>query len=106
MERILEHIRVLVESRQVKISSHGYDELDQDGILIGEVLDGVSKAETVEEYPDYPKGPCILVLQEGRDGQPIHIVWGIPKGHEAPAVLITAYRPDRQRWSIDFKTRR
>ena len=29
-----------------------------------------------------------------RAGEPIHVVWGIPKGHDKPVVLVTAYRPD------------
>jgi hypothetical protein len=33
---------------------------------------------------------------------PIHVVWGIPKGARSPAVLVTAYRPDPAKWSSDF----
>lgn len=96
----------LVVAREVRVSDHGYDELARDGILIGEILAGVHRATVLEDYPDYPKGPCVLVFQEDRSGEPIHVVWGIPKGHDTPAVLITAYRPDPTRWSDDFKTRR
>jgi len=71
-----------------------------------EVLGGIVDAALVEEYPDYPKGPCVLVLQKDKTGLPIHVVWGIPKGHDKPAVLITAYRPDPERWDESFMKRR
>jgi class 3 adenylate cyclase len=32
--------------------------------------------------------------------------WGIPRGQTAPAVLVTAYRPDPARWTDDFLRRR
>ena len=58
-------IKKLIEKKDVLISSHGYDELAEDNIL----------------------------------------VWGIPKDKKNPAVLITAYRPDPEKWSDDFKRR-
>lgn len=106
MSVTLERIRELVARREVRISEHGYDELAQDGILAREVVSGVQGAEVVEDYPDYPKGPCVLVLQQDKAGLPVHAVWGIPKGKTSPAVLVTAYRPDPAKWSEDFRRRR
>lgn len=106
MSETLERVRELVARREVRISEHGYDELAQDGILARDVVSGVQGAEVLEDYPDYPKGPCALVLQKDEDGRPVHAVWGIPKGKTSPAVLVTAYRPDPGRWSEDFRRRR
>jgi len=78
----LERIRTLICAGDVRISEHGYDELSDDGLTAREVFDGMQKAIVVEEYADYPKGPCILLLQQDQTGSPIHVVWGIPKGHD------------------------
>jgi uncharacterized protein DUF4258 len=96
----------LVARREVRISNHGYEELAADGILVSEVVAGVRYARLLEDYPDYPKGPCVLVLQQDRHGQPIHVVWGIPRGASSPAVVVTAYRPQITRWNSDFTKRK
>ena len=106
MSRTFERVLELIARRSVRVSDHGYDELAADGILVREVLAGAERAQVLEDYPDYPKGPCVLVLQRDEDGKPIHVVWGIPKGQDAPAVLVTGYRPDPERWRDDFQSRR
>ena len=105
MSELLEVIRRLVGAGDVRISDHGYDELSHDEIRVRDVLAGVSEAEVLEDYPDFPKGPSVLVLQSDSESSPIHVVWGIPKGRSGPAVLVTAYRPDPKRWSADFRER-
>ncbi len=106
MSDFLRRIVDLVHSGHVRISSHGYDEMIEDGILAGDVIDSLVDAIVVEDYPAYPKGPCTLVLQRDRGGNAIHVVWGIPRGQTLPAVLVTAYRPDPSRWSDDFLRRK
>jgi len=106
LNTFVEKIRALIDTGDVRISEHGYDELTEDDLSAREVLGGVSEGITVEEYPDFPKGPCALLLQKDRLGAPVHVVWGIPKGHDRPVVLITAYRPDPARWDETFTRRR
>ncbi|MEK6777984.1 MAG: DUF4258 domain-containing protein [bacterium] len=106
MSKTFNTVCALIREGSVRISEHGYDELAADSLSAREVMAGVYDGFVVEDYPDYPKGPCVLVLQKDRDGQPIHVVWGIPKGHESPAVLVTAYRPNPDVWTDDFTRRR
>lgn len=102
----MEQIKQLVANGSYRISDHGYDELSADGLLARELLEGLNEAILVEDYSDYPKGPCVLLLQRDDDGQPVHAVWGIPKGENGPAVLVTAYRPDPDKWTDDFLERK
>ena len=74
----------------MRISEHGYDELAADGLTVNELLVGVARADVVEEYPDYPKGSLVLLLPFDQSGDPVHAFWGIPKGHNRPAVLVSA----------------
>jgi len=98
-------IRSLIAKGEVRVSEHGYDELAADDIAIDDILAGVEDAEVLEDYPEFAKGPCVLVLESDSSSKPIHVVRGIPVGHSGPAVLVTAYRPDPERWSEDFRER-
>lgn len=106
MSETLRHVQALVAERDILISDHGYDELANDDIFVQDVIRGIGNATVIEDYPTFYRGSAVLVLQIDSNAEPIHVVWGIPKGASSPAVLVTAYRPDPKRWSEDFMRRR
>ena len=106
MNDFLKKIQSLVKNKKLFISMHGFDELSNDNIDIKDIISSIDKAIIINEYPDYKKGHCILVLQIDKNKKPLHIVWGIEKDTISPAVLITAYRPDPKLWENDYLTRR
>jgi hypothetical protein len=63
MSDTLRRIVHLVQNGNVRISAHGYDEMAEDGMFAGEVLDGAGTAVVVEDYPEYAKGPRVLIRQ-------------------------------------------
>ena len=106
MSATLRQIQRLAENGEVRISVHGYEELADDDVSVRDLLRGIEAAVLVEDYPEYPKGPCCLVLQQDGFERPVHVVWGIPRGEPSPAVLVTAYRPNPEKWDETWRRRR
>ena len=106
MSDTLRRVQDLVSSGELRISDHGYDEFAADGILARDVVAGVMTAVVVEDYPIAARGASVLVLQRDANGRPLHVLWGIAAGKTGPAVVVTAYRPDAERWTVDFLKRK
>lgn len=105
MSETFQKIKMLVGNEDVRISDHGYRQIQDRAFVFEHLLASVAKAELVEDYPDFHKGPSVLMLTI-IDGEEVHMVWGIPKGQDRPTWLVTAYRPDPAEWMPDNKTRR
>ena len=106
MSDTLARIIRLIQQGDVKISEHGYDELADENIQVRDVIASSNDAILMEDYPEYAKGPCVLLLQKDHMDRPLHVVSGVPKHASSPAVLVTAYRPDPERWTGDFLRRK
>ncbi|MDQ3561331.1 MAG: DUF4258 domain-containing protein [Pseudomonadota bacterium] len=106
MSETLARVQLLVARHEIEVSAHGTRELAADSILLEEIVRGIGGAILIEDYPASFKGPSVLLLQRDGQGRPVHIVWGLTKSQSSPAVLVTAYRPDPERWSSNFQRRR
>jgi len=71
-------------------------------ITTAEVRSAMENGEIIEDYPEDSRGHTCLVLGKGEKGRPIHIVCS-PK--DEFLAIITAYIPDPNEWSKDYKVR-
>lgn len=82
---------------------HAAKRLEQRGISISDIINGIKNGEIIEEYPDDYPYPSCLILGISISHQYLHIVAG--SDYET-IWIITAYYPDPIKWTDDFKTRK
>ncbi len=61
MSETLRRVQALVGTGEIEVSRHGLQELAADDILLDDAVAGTSEASLVEDYPDFHKGPSVLV---------------------------------------------
>ena len=79
-------VKQALHAGAVHVSVHARDVAVADGLLMQDIESTTLGADCIEDYPSDPRGPSCLV--------------------RCRAILITVYRPDPDRWSSDFRTRR
>ena len=63
----------------------------------------IRTGEIIEDYPEDVRGHSCLMLGFGQDDRAIHVVCA-PK--DEYLAIITAYLPDPDQWTLDFRGRR
>jgi len=71
-------------------------------ITTREVKNVIFEGEIIENYPDDLRGHSCLLLGYGINDRPIHVVCSPKLDYLA---IITAYLPNSNEWSEDFKRR-
>ena len=72
-------------------------------IAVDDLQHALNNFEVVEDYPDDARGHSCLLLGWRKDGTPVHIVCAPRQEYLA---IITAYPPQKESWSDDFRKRR
>jgi hypothetical protein len=62
----------------------------------------VKTGEVIEDYPEDARGHSCLILGSGRNNRAIHVVCA-PK--DEYLAIITAYLPNPDQWTSDFRGR-
>ena len=99
----IDSLRQHYQNDAVFITEHAAERSRQRGIFSRDIRNAVVTGEIIEQYPDdFPFSSC-LILGKDMAGNVIHICMS----EEGTASrIITAYYPDREKWSADFKTRK
>ena len=84
--------------------THAIERLFERNISEDDVEACVKNGEVIESYIDDKPYPSFLVLgyENGHVTKPLHVVYA--KNSE-DMIVITAYRPDKNKWSDDYRQR-
>ncbi len=100
-------IELIVDSirgNRIRITDHADEEARADHLTYEEIFFSVLQGEIIKEYPDDKPFPSCLIYGRTFSEDPVHSVWAYNEENRW-AVLITAYRPDPDRW-LNWRTRR
>ena len=104
-EKILtiDNINNYIQNNMIDWTNHCLNRLNKRNISISDVKYGINNGNIIEYYyDDYPFPSC-LILGSTLNKEVIHIVCGISDDF---VHMITAYRPNSDKWEEDMKTRR
>ena len=100
----ISQIQLLVSEGKIMWTEHIAIRLRERAIKRNDLIECIKSGEIIEQYPyDMPFFSC-LMLCICKAGKPFHIVVGIKV--DVLCYMITAYRPDLDKWEADFKTRK
>ena len=81
---------------------HAIQRMFERDIFEIDVEDTIKSGEIIEEYFDDKPYPSYLALKFC--DKPLHVVYA-KNDQSDEIIIITAYYPDKEKWSSDYKTR-
>lgn len=101
---MIEKLREAILGERYRVIDHADDGMVADRLRLDDVPGSVADGEIIEQYPTDRPFPSCLIYGNSGEGVPIHSVWAYNDA-TGWAALITAYRPDPDRW-VDFRRRK
>ena len=93
-----------MDCKRVVFSGHAIRRMFRRGVGKDDVLAVVRNGEIIDDYPDDTPYTSCLILGFVRD-VPIHVVFALDSRNQT-GIVVTAYVPDIELWTDDFKTRK
>ena len=87
----------------VFITEHASERFRQRGIKARDIRYAVMSGEIIEQYPDDFPFPSCLIYGKDANGKVLHICMS---DEGSSSRIITAYYPDPEKWSNDFRVRK
>ena len=81
---------------------HAIQRMFERDIFEEEIEETIKSGEVIEEYLDDKPYPSFLALKFF--DKPLHVVFA-KNEKDNEIIIITAYYPDKEKWSDDYKTR-
>lgn len=99
----IEKLQKYFAEDKIFVTEHAAERFHQHGIKISDIRNAINYGEIIEQYPDDYPYPSCLVLGKNFQGKIIHVVLS---DEGTMSRIITAYFPDAEKWSENFKIRR
>lgn len=99
----IKEIQDLCQKNRLRWTNHIFIRLVQRNINMSDVKQAIMTGEIIERYPDDYPYPSCLIVGMNVDNTYIHVVCG---SNAEELWLITAYYPDPEKWSEDYKSRK
>ena len=87
----------------ILISDHAAMRCKQCGIKKKDIRNAVNNGEIIEQYPDDYPFPSCLILGKTYSNEWLHVVMS---DEGSMSRIITAYYPDKEKWTDDLKKRK
>ena len=99
----IEKLQKYFAEDKIFVTGHAAERFHQRGIKISDIRNAINFGEIIEQYPDDYPFPSCLIFGKNLQGKIIHAVLS---DEGTASRIITAYFPDSEKWSEDFKIRR
>jgi len=92
---LVERIRSQARAENIRVTLHAHQEMVEEGITLDELLEALSSAEMLENYPQHRRGACCLVAGSTASRRPLHVVCTTA---QPTLVIVTVYEPRPPKW--------
>lgn len=99
----LERIRLHAKQEKIRVTQHAQQEMVEEEITLNQVLEAISSAQILENYPDHQRGACCLIYGYTKQKRPLHIVCTTA---QPVLILITVYEPKLPKWMTPTQRRK